>query len=165
MATTSRTSVIHLLHRASQRADALLEAELPQGLTARQAEVLAIIAAHPGTNQSRIVDATGIDRSTMADMVKRLADRGLIKRVRDRRDTRAYRVHLSPEGQKALDAAAPAERRAMDKLVANLASQHRKEIVAILPTLATDRPASFIRSSRVSSGAGTAKSMRLAVRR
>ena len=102
MSTTSRTSIFHLLHRAAQRADALLEAELKGGLTARQAAVLAIIADNPGVNQTRIVDATGIDRSTTADLMKRLSDRGYVKRTRDRVDARAYRVQLTPKGQQEL---------------------------------------------------------------
>jgi DNA-binding MarR family transcriptional regulator len=136
MSTSSRTSVIHLLHRAAQRADALLEAELTNGLTARQTTVLSVIADYPGTNQTKIVEATGNDRSTLADITRRLHDRGLIKRARDRRDARAYRVHLTPQGQQALEAAAPAERRAMDMLLSSLTTQQRKDIATLLEALA-----------------------------
>ena len=69
-------SLIHLLHRASQVAEERLMRELGDvDATARQLAVLAAIEAHKGASQTDIVEATGVDRSTVADMVRRLLKR------------------------------------------------------------------------------------------
>ena len=46
-------------------------------LTPRQFAVLITVAGDEGVSQTGIVDATGIDRSTVAEMVQRLAKKGL----------------------------------------------------------------------------------------
>jgi DNA-binding MarR family transcriptional regulator len=47
------------------------------GLTPRQIVVLITVEQNEGISQTGIVDRTGIDRSTLADVVKRLKSRGL----------------------------------------------------------------------------------------
>jgi DNA-binding PadR family transcriptional regulator len=68
--------------------------------------------------------------------MKRLSDRGLVKRVRDRVDARAYRVQLTSKGQQELAAVAPAERRALDMLLSSLTQQDRQGIIPLLESLA-----------------------------
>lgn len=99
----------HLLHRAQQiaanhSAVALKEA----GLTIRQFAVLAALSGNEGVSQSDLVNATGIDRSTLADMVARMEKAGLIKRVASKTDARAKSVSLMAKGRKALEKAQPA---------------------------------------------------------
>jgi len=53
------------------------------------------------------VDATGIDRSTLADVVRRLSKKGLLQRRRTREDARAYAVKLTDEGRRVLRGAEP----------------------------------------------------------
>ena len=66
-------SVLHLLHRAGQAADELFAKEMEgSDLTPRQFAVLVVLAKHENASQTDIVNATGIDRSTLADIVKRL---------------------------------------------------------------------------------------------
>ena len=66
-------SASHLLHRAQQiaanRSAAALRAA---GITLRQFSVLSAIAELEGVSQSHLVRATGIDRSTLADMAARM---------------------------------------------------------------------------------------------
>lgn len=91
-------SLLHLLHRASQVADErFARAELP--LTARQFVVLQAISIHPEGSQTDLVRATAIDRSTMADIIRRLHKQGLLVRRRRRDDARAYAVKLSARGE------------------------------------------------------------------
>src|SRR5262245_20836336 len=64
-------SPVHLMHRAQQvAADKFAKRNHPVNL--RQFGVLAAIAAHPNASQSDLVRAASIDRSTLADMLKRL---------------------------------------------------------------------------------------------
>jgi DNA-binding MarR family transcriptional regulator len=68
-------------------------------LTAQQAAVLAAIAEAQKPSQSALVDATGIDRSTMTDIVGRLSRKSLISRRRDTRDHRRNVVELTTKGK------------------------------------------------------------------
>lgn len=96
-------SVMHLLHRAQQAADeAFASAFAETGLTPRQLAVLVVVDEREGTNQVGLVDATGIDRSTTADLVRRLLKKGLIARRRARHDARSNVLRLTEEGRASL---------------------------------------------------------------
>ena len=96
-------SVTHLLHRVLQLAlDYHAEASGPAGLTQRQYTVLAAAGAGDGVSQSDLVRATGIDRSTLADLVARMIAKGLLERERSATDARANTVRLSAAGKAAL---------------------------------------------------------------
>ena len=66
------------------------------------------IADSDEPSQTTLVERTGIDRSTMADIVRRLTARGLVQRRRTRRDARRYAVRLTDKGENALRLAEPA---------------------------------------------------------
>src|SRR5262245_47397948 len=86
-------SALHLLHRAGQCADEMFAVSVGEvGLTPRQFAVMAAIANTEEPSQTTLVEYTGIDRSTMADIVRRLTSRGLVQRRRTRRDARRYAV-------------------------------------------------------------------------
>jgi DNA-binding MarR family transcriptional regulator len=96
--------VLHLLHRAQQAADeAFAAAFADTGLTPRQLAVLVVVGEREGTNQVGLVDATGIDRSTTADLVRRLMRKGLIARRRARHDARSNVLRLTDEGKSLLE--------------------------------------------------------------
>lgn len=138
-------SIIHLLHRASQRASEIFALETRDfDLTARQYAVIATIARHEGLSQTDLVRLTGIDRSTLADVVQRLLRRGIIKRERTTRDGRTYAVTLSEEGRALLQAIKPFARRADRALLATLGEDEGKLIISVLGHLIrrTDEPAS-----------------------
>ena len=74
-------SLLHMLRRASQAADYLFSTEVDdREITSRQFVVLQAIAAGDGVSQTDIVDRTGIDRSTIADVVMRLQKKGHVVR-------------------------------------------------------------------------------------
>ena len=130
------TSVLHLLHRAGQTADELFFKEMDgSDLTPRQYAVLVVLAQHENASQTDIVNATGIDRSTLADIVKRLVDRGLLARKRSKLDARAYAVKLTAAGQAALKSTAPVALRVEDALLKALPSTHRAAIIDALAAI------------------------------
>ena len=105
-------SAMHLLHRAGQCAADIFASEArASGLTPRQFAVLMIVADEEGLTQTDLVERTGIDRSTLADIVARLLGRGLIQRRRAKEDARAYAIKLTPQGAKALARGAAGRRR------------------------------------------------------
>jgi DNA-binding MarR family transcriptional regulator len=106
-------SLVHLLRRASQRADFLFAREAANAdLTPRQFAVLSAVSAKEGLTQSAIMDATGIDRSSTSDLVRRLVENGLLQRRRPRGDARSYAIRLTANGRQRLAAGAPADRAA-----------------------------------------------------
>ena len=125
-----------MLHRASQAADELFASETSGAdLTPRQFAVLAALEVLESASQTQIVDATGIDRSTLADIVKRLVKRGLLNRRRSRSDARAYVVRLTPEGRSVLLATKPAARRVEERLLQQLSDMRRDELLAALEAI------------------------------
>ena len=106
-------SAVHLLHRAGQCAEELFQAEIGEAdLTARQLAVLNTVAENEGVSQTGIVERTGIDRSTLADIVRRLSKKGLLQRRRTKDDARTYAVKLTAEGEKLLHRVGPLAKKA-----------------------------------------------------
>jgi DNA-binding MarR family transcriptional regulator len=101
-------SALHLLHRAGQCAGDVFQSEMASGdLTPRQFAVLVAVSQNEGLSQTSLVRKTGIDRSTLADIVRRMLRKGLLQRQRTKDDARAYSVKLTDEGWKVLKAAQP----------------------------------------------------------
>jgi len=91
----------HLLHRAQQfAADRFSEATGGVEITQRQFAVLCAVKADEGLTQTRLVQATGIDRSTLAELVTRMAAKGLLLREKAPGDARANAVRFTDEGRK-----------------------------------------------------------------
>jgi DNA-binding MarR family transcriptional regulator len=111
------------------------------GLTPRQYAVLVSVADNKDVSQTGLVAATGIDRSTLADIVKRLLAKGLIQRRRTRHDARAYAVRLTDEGRELLHSIAEAVERADARLLAGLSAQSRDQLMTALTELARAAPA------------------------
>lgn len=123
-------STIHMLHRASQGADDLLQEQgQPLDLTPRQFAVLEMLSNNDGASQRMLVDATGIDRSTMADIIQRMLKKGFVKRKRSADDARAYAVKLSDSGARALKATRPVMRKIDQKLLAVLPQKRAQEFL------------------------------------
>jgi DNA-binding MarR family transcriptional regulator len=117
----------HLLHRALQHALDIYAEELGDGaVTQRQFAVLTAVAAQEGLTQTDLVRATGIDRSTLADMVARMIAKGLIARERSSTDGRANTVRLADPGRAALDEAAPRVAAADERILALLPGKSRE---------------------------------------
>jgi DNA-binding MarR family transcriptional regulator len=133
-------SPIHLLHRAGQCAGDIFHAEMKvDGLTPRQLAVLVTVAQNEGLSQTGLVERTGIDRSTLADIVRRMQRKGLLQRRRTKEDARAYAVKLTDEGKKALRTAEPLARKVDDRILDALPDREREKfvngLVAIVDTL------------------------------
>src|SRR5215813_5045533 len=133
-------SPIHLLHRAGQCAGDIFHAEMNDGeLTPRQFAVLYTVANNEGLSQTGLVERTGIDRSTLADIVRRMQKKGLLQRRRTKEDARAYAVKLTEEGRRVLRAADPLAKRVDDRILEALPGRQRdqfiNDLVAIVDTL------------------------------
>ena len=123
-------SPIHLLHRAGQCASDVFQGEMGEGdLTPRQYAVLVAVSQNEGLSQTDLVERTGVDRSTLADIVRRMLKKGLLQRRRTKDDARAYAVKLTDEGWRILKAADPLARRVDEKILAALPGQQRERFL------------------------------------
>ena len=146
-------SVTHLLHRALQLAlDFHAEAAGAGSVTQRQHTVLSAVRAAEGLTQNDLVRATGIDRSTLADLVARMLTKGLLERERSASDARANAVRLSQTGQLVLVESAAAAAAADARLLALLAPKKRDAFLKTLASLGAiaDAPdaASTVKSAK-----------------
>ena len=127
----------HLLHRAQQlAADRFARALGSDNVTLRQFAVLAAISGKSGQTQTDLVNATGIDRSTLADMVLRMEERGLLIRGRAEDDGRAKSVSLTSAGRSAFNTAGPSAKAADDALLAAIPRAKRSALIEALQALA-----------------------------
>ena len=129
-------STSHLLHRVQQLASdrfAILVGE--NGVTLRQYVVMTAIAETPDMTQVDLVRATGVDRSTLADMLNRLEQRGWVARKASEADARAKAVRLTDAGGETLIAARQHARAADAAILDALPRTKRKAFVAILEKL------------------------------
>lgn len=126
----------HLMHRVLQLSlDIYAEEAGPDGLTQRQFAVLEAVSARSGLTQTDLVKATGIDRSTLADLVARMTAKGLLERERSALDARAKAVRLSEAGQAALEAARPRVVAADKRILALLPKARREGFLDLLTSL------------------------------
>jgi MarR family transcriptional regulator, temperature-dependent positive regulator of motility len=119
-------SALHLLHRAGQCAEVLFTNEAAKAdLTPRQFAVLVCVAQNPDVSQTGLVEQTGVDRSTLADVVRRLVKKGLLQRKRTRRDARMYAVRLTAKGQNMLNSVKPLASKVDQRILSVLRSDQR----------------------------------------
>ena len=133
-------SLIELLHRASQRADSVFARNVgDSGLTPRQFAVLRAVSEADGLSQTDIMAATGIDRSSTADLVGRLVTSGCLQRRRTKRDARLYAVRLTPRGRQMLAIGKPAAGAADLALLSLVPQVQRSAFVKALKLVAVPR--------------------------
>ena len=130
-------SASHLLHRVLQIAlDVYAEETGPGALTQRQFAVLSAVAENEGLTQTDLVHATGIDRSTLADLVARMIGKGLLERERSATDGRANAVRLSKAGREALDEARPRVEAADKRILGLVPGGKRGSLMKVLGEMA-----------------------------
>ncbi len=129
----------HLLRRCVQYANDLFSRESGAGdLTKQQFTVLAAVESHEGVSQTELVSITGIDRSTLAEMIRRMIEKGLLDRERTEADARANSVRIGASGRKALRAARTANERVERTLVASLNAADKLRLMKMLAAIVAD---------------------------
>jgi DNA-binding MarR family transcriptional regulator len=127
----------HLLHKVLQLALDIYTEETGKGaLTQRQYAVLAACSTTDGASQTDLVNMTGIDRSTLADMVARMIEKGWLGRERSKTDARAKTVRLTDKGLQALKEIAPKVQAADERILSHLVASRRSGFIGALGALA-----------------------------
>jgi DNA-binding MarR family transcriptional regulator len=94
--------------------------------------VLVAAAEREGLSQQDIITATGIDRSTVSQVVQLLIRKGLLKRRRTRHDARAYAISLTDAGREVLEESQPIVGRIEQALVEALPAARAKAFISNL---------------------------------
>jgi DNA-binding MarR family transcriptional regulator len=130
-------SPAHLLRRATQFANDIYTREVGDDvLTARQFAVLLCVDQEEGLSQTDLVNKTGIDRSTLADMISRMLKKDLLRRKRTESDARANSVTITGSGKRALTTVLGRVEKAESKVLEPLPAGKRSDFLKMLMALA-----------------------------
>lgn len=100
------------------------------GLTPVQYGLLTAVRADPGIDQVGAGDRIGLDRTTVADIARRLASKQLLRLEVDARDRRIRRLHVTSKGVRLLRAVEPDVRRAQRRILEPLDARARRDLCA-----------------------------------
>jgi len=104
-------------------------------VTPVQFSVLSALKECGALDQASLAREIGIDRTNVADVVRRLAARGLVSRTPDRRDLRLRLAKLTDPGARLLASMEEAARRAHERTIAPLNEVERAQFVKVLGRL------------------------------
>jgi DNA-binding MarR family transcriptional regulator len=101
-------------------------------ITPVQYGLLTTLSLNPDLDQNSIGRELGIDRTNVADVLARLARRGLLERHRSKEDKRMVLARLTPAGQRITDEMYAAMMKAQNRLLAPLRADERKAFIDTL---------------------------------
>jgi DNA-binding MarR family transcriptional regulator len=101
-------------------------------ITPVQYSLLTTLAARGELEQNRLALEIGLERTSVAEVVPRLARRGLLVRERSRLDGRVRLIRLSPRGRSLVKTMERAVQRAHDRTLESLSRPQRDLFLAHL---------------------------------
>jgi DNA-binding MarR family transcriptional regulator len=126
----------YLVRRLHQIHSALFAEECRDfTITPVQYGLMTALLHYPGSDQATLGAAIGIDRTNVADVLERLAERGLVRRAKSARDRRMMLAFLTPAGEALTREMHGAMQKAQERLLAPLPPQERARFMAALVTL------------------------------
>lgn len=126
----------HLIRRLQQIAVALFMSETTGfEITPVQYAALLAIRLHPGMDQTALVNVIAFDRSTIGDVVARLAAKRFIRRTKGEKDARTKVLHVTAAGERLLDEIEPFVRAAQCQILAPLSERERAAFMKMLVKL------------------------------
>jgi DNA-binding MarR family transcriptional regulator len=161
------TPLSGLVGYALRRAQLVIAADFNQtlaGLDLRpgQFAVLILIDQNPGTSQSSVCDALGIQKANFVATIAALVNRGLVRRRKSETDGRSYSLGLTPQGRSILDDAAKLHSLHEARVIAQIGTEGRQQLLNLLERVAClrygmyeDIPMTMGRSNQPQRGAST----------
>jgi MarR family transcriptional regulator, lower aerobic nicotinate degradation pathway regulator len=126
----------HYVRRLQQIAvAAFMQETADQGLTPVQFAALQTIANGPGLDQRTLAATIAFDTSTIAGVIDRLEDRGLVLRRAAPSDRRVRQLTLTRAGRTLLAASVPGMLRAQERILAPLSRAERAVFMRLLARL------------------------------
>jgi DNA-binding MarR family transcriptional regulator len=102
------------------------------GLTPGQFAILLLVEHNPGLTQQSLSDGIHIEKSTLVVRLHRLEERGLLRRVRSNNDRRSNVLEVTADGKKALRSMITFVRQHEDRVLSELKSSERQQLVKLL---------------------------------
>lgn len=102
------------------------------GVTPVQYGLLTILSTNPNSDQVTLANALGIDRTNVADVLRRLEQSGLIHRERGVNDRRMVLARLSSAGEELVESMHPHMARAQERLLSVLSEDERETFLSML---------------------------------
>jgi DNA-binding MarR family transcriptional regulator len=107
----------------------------PFNVTPVQYSILTAVVDQPGLEQAALAQEVGVDRATLANVVARLADRGLVRRQQGKQDRRLKHVHPTPACKRLLEQMEGPARRAHERTIETLKPRERDGFMKALSHL------------------------------
>lgn len=107
------------------------DAPVPQ-LAPGQFGILVVIDQNPDKTQQELCEGIGVDKSTFTVSLDRLAERGLLRRVRSDTDRRRNSLRLTAKGKASLEAMLVHIERHEQRVFARLSVAERKRLMEML---------------------------------
>ncbi len=105
-------------------------------LTPRQVAILMAVAEDEGANQTELAERTaGVDRSTLADLVRRMQRKRLLQRHRKKGDASASRSNLQMRDAELLRTAEPLAKRVDERVLRALPNKQRDQFMGALVSI------------------------------
>ena len=129
----------YLMNRIMGRYNASLRDEMAEmGLTTPKMRALAVLSVVEAPLIRELAVYTVSDPSTLSRALDQLQAEGLIRREMDATDSRATRVHITPEGQAAFATLWPHMAAANARMFRGITEEERRTLVATLQKMLTN---------------------------
>lgn len=125
----------HLLRRAQQLHQVVWTRDVSAEISSVQFAALVVLARRPDASQRELGRALDLDRSTIADLVKRMTRHGLIDCEQDEADRRRHVLRLTARGRAALKTLRPRVDAIEPALTGGLSAAERTELRRLLQRL------------------------------
>jgi DNA-binding MarR family transcriptional regulator len=125
----------HLLRACQQLHLAIWSDNFPGGLTSPQFAVLHALALEGPLNQTTLRSRARLDRSSAADVVRRLVARRLVSQVKDPTDARRRVVRLTSAGRAVHAEGTVRAQRVNEAMLAGFTGAERTQVVEVLQAL------------------------------
>jgi DNA-binding MarR family transcriptional regulator len=134
---SQQDQIIAALRQIAQAIDTYSRQLLTEhGLSSPQIGTLRVLANRGSSTPTELADALHLSPQTMAGILQRLEQRGLIQRERDTEDRRSFVVRMTETGQKAEAKAPPLLRDEFTKQLESLPVWEQSMMLATLQRIA-----------------------------
>jgi DNA-binding MarR family transcriptional regulator len=125
----------YLLRTAFLRASAIAARRFDPGTHPRDAGVLITLVNSGPVSQQELVERLDVNRTLMVKLIDGLERRGLVTRLRNPDDRRAYALHPTPLGRETLTQMLPTMAEAEAELAEHLSAEEIERLKALLRPL------------------------------
>jgi DNA-binding MarR family transcriptional regulator len=135
------TPLVGYVGYALRRAQGVIFTDLSQALAPLilrpvQFTVLLLIDQNPGTTQSCVSAALGIQKANFVATIADLEGRALIRRRKSESDARSYSLNLTPRGRALLQRALELQSQHEARVIEQIGLQERQHLLTLLHRLA-----------------------------